>query len=82
MKDADVLTLDKPKANQPVEYYQEFLQHLSPMVHLFKIRLGFLRWLHGTCLEQAISSRKIKHGQYGRLLTLLGCQDRQLTVAA
>lgn len=72
MKDSDVLTLDKPKANQGIEYYQKFLQHLSPMVDLFEIRLGYIRWLQGTCLEEAIISRKIKHGQYGRLLTLLG----------
>lgn len=71
MRDADVLKLDKPKANQPVEYYQAFLQHLNPMVDLFEIRLGYIRWLQGTALEQTISSRKVKHGQYGRLLSLL-----------
>ncbi len=71
MKDADIQKLDQPKKNQPVEYYQKFLQHLDPMIGLFEIRLGYLRWLQGSALEEAISSRKVKHGQYGRLLKLL-----------
>ena len=72
VKDAEILKLDKPKANQPIEYYQKFLQHIDPMIGLFEIRLGYLRWLQGTALEEAITSRKVKHGQYGRLLYLLG----------
>lgn len=71
VKDADVLKLDKPKPNQPMDYYQGYLQHLSPMIGLFEIRVGYLRWLQGSALEEAVSSRKVKHGQYGRLLTLL-----------
>jgi hypothetical protein len=71
MTEADVLKLNKPKANQPVEYYQNFLQHLEPVVGLFEIRLGYIRWLQGTALNEAIESRKVKHGEYGRLLVLL-----------
>lgn len=69
--EAEILQLDKPRANQPIDYYQEYLQHLDPMISLFEIRIGWLRWLQGTALEEAISSKKVKHGQYGGLLTLL-----------
>lgn len=51
MKDADVLKLDRPKKNQPIEYYQRFLQHIDPMIGLFEIRIGYLRWLQGTALD-------------------------------
>ncbi len=56
MKDSDVLKLDRPKKNQPLDYYASFLQKLNPLVNLFEIRLGFLRWLQGTALEEAITS--------------------------
>ncbi len=38
---------------------------------LFEVRLGFIRWQQGTALEEAISSKKVKHGDYKRLLKLL-----------
>lgn len=71
MKDADILKLDRPKKNQPIDYYSAYLQHIDPMLSLFEIRTGYLRWIMGAALEEAISSRKVKHGQYGRLLKLL-----------
>lgn len=72
MNDRDILKLEVPKENQPLDYYRKYLRHLDPMLNILEIRLGYLRWLQGTALLHAIESRRVKRGEYGKLLKQLG----------
>jgi hypothetical protein len=41
MNDRDILKLDVPKENQPLDYYRKFLRHIDPMLNILEIRLGY-----------------------------------------
>jgi len=72
MNDRDIIKLETPKENQPLDYYRKYLRHLDPMLNILEIRLGYLRWLQGTALLHALESRRVKRGEYGKLLNQIG----------